>query len=106
MFAISPDMRKTAPIRQDQGRPHVLNTIEDERNPLIMAHPAQGHITVPADQLQAIANAASRLFCQASLLLDEAGVDTGATPPRPLPVEGNLFDLDAYRQQRRSGVSA
>lgn len=39
MHATPLDMRMAAPIRQDPGRPHVLNTVEDERNTPIMTYP-------------------------------------------------------------------
>lgn len=38
MRAISPDMRKAALACQDRGRPHVLNTVENQRNTTIMSH--------------------------------------------------------------------
>ena len=101
MPAISLDMRKAAPHRQDPGRPHVLNTVEDERNTSIMTHPVPGHSTVPATELQYLHEQMMRLTARVGLALERAGIDiTGATPPRPLPVDGNVFDLDAFRARR------
>ena len=109
MLAISPDMPRAARSGKESGRPHVLNTVEDERNPLIMAHPVPGDTTVPATELQNLHQQMMLLTARVGLALDRAGIDiTGATstcPPRPLPVDGNLFDLNAFRHTRHGGAA-
>lgn len=106
MHANPLDMRMAAHSGKESGRPHVPHASRSERNAPSMTHPAPDHITVPADKLQAIANAASRLFCEASLLLDEAGAATGGSTPRhPLPADGNVYDLTTYRLHRHGGAA-
>lgn len=91
MRAISPDMRKAAPIRQDQGRPHVLNIAEDERNTSIMTYPfvpqqrPVGSCTVPG----CMADHCGEQIGQLSHWIDDQDVRTSTGP---LFVDLNLSD--------------
>lgn len=105
MLAISPDMPRAALSAKDPGRPHVPHS-DNRRDTPIMAHPLPDHSTVPAAELQYLHGQMMQLTARVGLALDAAGIDvTGATPPRPLPVQGNVFDLVAYRLHRHGGAA-
>jgi hypothetical protein len=56
-------------------------------------------VTVPADELQKVADDAARMFVIASRMLQAAGVDL-APPPNPAPLPDNVISLDDYRRGR------
>ena len=107
MLAISPDMRMAAPHCQVPGRPHVLTTVEDERNPSIMAHPQPVTVEVPVEVLQALAEKAQRESIALNRLLDAAGVDLAPQTHQPVVDRptGRVVRLADWRAYRHGGAA-
>lgn len=111
MHAISPDMRKAALIRQDLGRPHVPNRLQNGRNCLMMTQPAANSTPLSAGEMELIQATAyvwrARGYARTAdnLLLVAGLASTGArstVTTQQATTGGNVFDLSAYRARRQA----
>lgn len=98
-FAIPPDMRRAALIRQDEAaQSRVPLARQSWKDSIIMAYPVPQTITVPVAQFQALLEEASLLAARAGSLLEANGVELA--PATVLP--GNVYDLATARARRQA----